>query len=227
EQQARFIGFQLGPAFQDAGIKTKIIVYDHNADRPDYPIAVLQDTLAKPFIDGSAFHLYGGKIDALSEVHQAFPDKNIYLTERWIGAPGSLEGDLSWHIKNLIVGATRNWAKTVLEWNLTSNPELTPYSDRGGCDRCLGAVTIDGDSIVRNPAYYIIAHASKFVDPGSIRIDSKELEGLSNVAFLRPDRKKVLIVLNDSDQTKSFLIKDKDQLFDAELNPGAVATWIW
>src|SRR5690606_19475120 len=130
EQQARFIGFQLGPAFQDAGIKTKIIVYDHNADRPDYPIAVLQDTLAKPFIDGSAFHLYGGKIDALSEVHQAFPDKNIYFTEQWIGAPGSLEGDLSWHIKNLIVGATRNWAKTVLEWNLTSNPELTPYTDR-------------------------------------------------------------------------------------------------
>ncbi|WP_026968251.1 glycoside hydrolase family 30 protein [Algoriphagus terrigena] len=227
EQQARFIGLHLGPAFEDAGIKTKIVVYDHNADRPDYPITVLKDTLANPFIDGSAFHLYGGEIDALTEVHQAFPDKNIYFTEQWIGAPGDLEGDLPWHIKNLIIGATRNWAKTVLEWNLTSNPSLTPHTDRGGCDRCLGAVTIDGDSVVRNPAYYIIAHASKFVDPGSVRVDSNMLEGLENVAFVRPDRKKVLIALNNSDRVRSFKIKDKEKIYDAQLNPGAVGTWVW
>jgi glucosylceramidase len=226
-QQARFVGVHLGPAFAENGIKTKIVVYDHNADRPDYPIAVLSDTLANPFIDGSAFHLYGGEIDALSEVHQAFPDKNIYFTEQWIGAPGSLEGDMPWHIKNLIIGASRNWAKTVLEWNLTSNPELTPFTDRGGCDRCLGAVTVSGDSVTRNPAYYIIAHASKFVDPGSVRIDSNIIEGLSNVAFIRPDRKKVLIALNDSDRIRSFKIIDKEKVFDAELNPGAVGTWVW
>ncbi|WP_343853680.1 glycoside hydrolase family 30 protein [Algoriphagus jejuensis] len=227
EQLARFIGLHLGPAFEENGIKTKIVVYDHNADRPDYPIAVLRDTLANPFIDGSAFHLYGGEIEALSEVHQAFPDKNIYFTEQWIGAPGSLEGDMPWHVKNLIIGASRNWAKTVLEWNLTSNPELTPFTDRGGCDRCLGAVTIDGDSVTRNPAYYIIAHASKFVDPGSVRVDSNPLDGLANVAFVRPDRKKVLIVLNESDEAKSFKIQEKEKIFEAALNPGAVGTWIW
>ncbi|TDQ18838.1 glucosylceramidase [Algoriphagus boseongensis] len=227
EQQARFIGLHLGPAFQEAGIQTKIIVYDHNADRPDYPITVLQDSIANPFIDGSAFHLYGGKIEALSEVHQAFPDKNIYFTEQWVGAPGDLAGDISWHIKNLIIGGSRNWAKTVLEWNLSSNAELKPHTDRGGCDRCLGAITIDGDQVTRNPAYYIIAHASKLVDPGSVRIDSNEINGLSNVAFQRPDGKKVLIVLNDSDQPKGFEIKDKEKVISAQLNSGAVGTWIW
>lgn len=227
EQQARFIGVYLGPAFREADIKTKIIVYDHNADRPDYPITVLNDSLANPFIDGSAFHLYGGKIEALMEVHQAHPDKNLYFTEQWIGAPGNLAGDLPWHIKNLIIGAPRNWAKTVLEWNLTSNPTLTPHTDRGGCDQCLGAVTIDADSVVRNPAYYIIAHASKFVQPNSLRIDSNIPEGLPNVAFLRPDGKKVLIVLNDSDATKSFAVKEKENGFTASLNPGAAGTWVW
>lgn len=227
EQQARFIGVHLGPAFAENGIQTKILIYDHNADRPNYPIAVLNDSLANPFIDGSAFHLYGGEIGALSEVHQAFPDKNIYFTEQWIGAPGSLEGDMPWHIKNLIIGASRNWAKTVLEWNLTSNPELTPYTDRGGCDRCLGAVTVSGDSITRNPAYYVIAHASKFVEPGSVRIDSNQFEGLHNVAFLRPDGKKVLIALNDSQKPISFQIVDKEKIFHAELNPGATGTWMW
>ena len=227
EQQARFIGKHLGPAFQAAGIKTKILIYDHNADRPDYPITVLSDSIANPFIDGSAFHLYGGQIEALSEVHQAFPDKNIYFTEQWVGAPGSLEGDIPWHVKNLLIGAPRNWAKTVLEWNLSSNPELTPHTDRGGCDQCLGAVTIDRDQVTRNPAYYVIAHGSKFVEPGSVRIDSNTFEGLSNVAFLRPDGKKVMIALNDSPKPISFQIVDKEKVFYAELNPGATGTWIW
>ena len=227
EQQARFIGLHLGPAFLTAGIKTKIIVYDHNADRPDYPITVLSDSIANPFIDGSAFHLYGGQIEALSEVHQAFPDKNIYFTEQWVGAPGNLAGDIPWHVKNLLIGAPRNWAKTVLEWNLSSNPELTPHTDRGGCDRCLGAVTIDGDLVVRNPAYYVIAHASKFVDPGSVRIDSNPIEGLPNVAFLRPDGKRVMIALNDSQKPISFKIQDKEKVIYASLNPGATGTWVW
>lgn len=227
EQQARFIGRHLGPAFQAAGISTKILIYDHNADRPDYPITVLRDSLANPFIDGSAFHLYGGQIEALSEVHQAFPDKNIYFTEQWVGAPGNLEGDIPWHVKNLLIGAPRNWAKTVLEWNLSSNPQLTPHTDRGGCDRCLGAVTIDGDEVTRNPAYYVIAHASKFVDAGAIRIDSNELEGLSNVAFLNPDGKKVLIALNDSANPISFKIQEKEKVIYATLNPGSTGTWVW
>ncbi|MCS5491189.1 glycoside hydrolase family 30 protein [Algoriphagus limi] len=227
DQQARFIGRYLGPAFQEAGIETKIVVYDHNADRPDYPITVMQDSLANPFVDGSAFHLYGGTIDALSEVHEAFPDKNIYFTEQWVGAPGNLEGDIPWHVKNLLIGAPRNWAKTVLEWNLSSNPSLTPHTDRGGCDRCLGAITIDGDIVTRNPAYYVIAHGSKFVDPGSKRIASPDIEELPNVAYITPEGKTVLIAHNDSDSPIDFVIEYDGMLFTATLNSKATGTWVW
>lgn len=227
EQQARFIGQHLGPAFQQAGIKTKIIVYDHNADRPDYPIKVLSDPKANPYIDGSAFHLYGGQIEALSEVHRAFPEKHLYFTEQWVGSPGDMEGDIAWHVKNLLIGAPRNWAKTVLEWNISSNPSLNPHTDRGGCHRCLGAITIDGDAVIRNPAYYIIAHASKLVDPGSYRIGSSLPEGLSNVAFLRADGKQVLIVHNDSSATQQFEIRSGNQHFKASLPAGATGTWLW
>ena len=227
KQQARFIGQHLGPAFQKSGIKTKIISYDHNADRPDYPITVLSDPKANPFIDGTAFHLYGGQIEALSEVHRAFPDKHLYFTEQWVGSPGDLEGDIAWHVKNLTIGAPRNWAKTVLEWNLSSNPELTPHTDRGGCELCLGAITIDGDKVFRNPAYYSIAHASKWVDPGSTRIGSDSPNGLPNVAFTRPDGKKVVIVHNDTEKQIRFEIKENFSSFLALLPPGATGTWIW
>jgi len=72
-EQADFIANNLGPALAAAKLKTKIILYDHNADRPDYPISILDNKNAAKYVDGSAFHLYGGKIDALSTVHDSHP----------------------------------------------------------------------------------------------------------------------------------------------------------
>lgn len=224
-EQATFIKKHLGPAFKAALIKTKIILYDHNADRPDYPIGVLNDPEARKYIDGSAFHLYGGTIEALKDVHEAHPDKNLYFTEQWIGAPGNFAGDLKWHIKNLIIGAPRNWSKNVLEWNLAADPKQNPHTD-GGCTECLGAITI-GNSIVRNPAYYIIAHASKFARPGSVRIASNVTMGLANVAFKTPTGKTVLVVLNESDKPQNFIISSKGKAFSQSLAGGSVATYIW
>lgn len=225
--QAEFIREHLGPAFAKAGLSTKIVCYDHNADRPDYALTILNDPGAKRFVDGSAFHLYGGKIEAVSQVHEAHPDKNLYFTEQWIGAPGNLPGDLAWHTSQLIVGATRNWCRTVLEWNLSSAPDLRPHTDRGGCDRCLGAITIDGDRITRNPAYYIIAHASKFVRPGSVRVASTASAQLPNVAFLTPSGQKVLIVLNRDGNEASFKIDAPEGGLDVTLPGGAVGTFVW
>ena len=224
-EQTTFIKNNLGPAFKAAAIKTKIIIYDHNADRPDYPISVLNDPEARKYVDGSAFHLYGGTVEALTDVHEAHPDKNLYFTEQWIGAPGNFAGDLKWHVKNLIIGAPRNWSKNVLEWNLAADPKQNPHTD-GGCTECLGAITV-GNSIVRNPAYYIVAHASKFARPGSVRISSNITMGLANVAFKTPTGKTVLIVLNESNKPQAFTISSKGKTLSQSLNGGSVATYIW
>jgi glucosylceramidase len=227
QEQAVFVKNNLGPAFSKAGITTKIIVYDHNADKPEYPISILNDPEARKYVDGSAFHLYGGTIDALSKVHEAHPDKNLYFTEQWLGAPGNLQQDLAFHIKQLTIGASRNWCKTVLEWNLASDPQYQPHTNRGGCDRCLGALTIDGDAFIRNPAYYIMAHGAKFVRPGSWRIASNEVASLPNVAFTTPGGKKVLVVLNSSQQSQAFLIQSGKAKAAVSLAAGAVATYVW
>ncbi|CAF1386051.1 unnamed protein product [Rotaria sp. Silwood1] len=227
--QALFIKQSLGPAFRKHSINTKIIIYDHNADRPDYPITVLKDSEASQYVDGSAFHLYAGTINALSSVHDRFPDKNLYFTEQWVGAPGNLKGDLVWHVKNLIIGATRNWARNVLEWNLAADPNLEPHTP-GGCTLCLGALTIDRNQVFspRNPAYYIIAHAAKFVRPNSIRIGSNIVSGLPNVAFQREDdKRKVLIVVNENDSgTQTFQIQCNGKVYNTSLNGGSVGTYI-
>lgn len=223
--EANFVKNNLGPAFQSAGISTKIIVYDHNCDRPDYPITILNDVAARSFVDGSAFHLYGGDISALTTVHDAYPQKNVYFTEQWTGAKESFDGDLRWHLKNVIIGTMRNWGKVVLEWNLASDANYDPHTP-GGCSECKGAVTIDG-SVSRNVSYYIVAHASKFVPPGSVRIASNITGNLSNVAFKTPAGKKVLIVVNDGTVNTTFNIKFKGQWVATGLAAGAVGTYVW
>lgn len=226
EDQALFIKRNLGPAFAAANITTKIIVYDHNADRPDYPLTIFNDPEAAKYVDGSAFHLYGGTIEALTPVHNAFPNKNLYFTEQWVGAPGNMAEDLAWHVRTLIIGGTRNWCRNVLEWNLAADPNNDPHTV-GGCDKCLGTITINGNLVTRNPAYYILAHASKFVRPGSVRIDSNSSVSLPNVAFKNPDGKKVLIVQNNSGAKKNFNIHFNGKIVSTSLTKGAVGTYIW
>lgn len=226
DKQAAFVKNSLGPALQNAGIQTKIIIYDHNADRPDYPISILDDPEAKKYIDGSAFHLYGGDISALSTVHNAHPDKNLYFTEQWIGAPGDFADDLKWHVRELIIGASRNWCKTVIEWNLAADENQDPHTP-GGCIQCLGALTISGNKVTRNPAYYIIAHASKFVRPGSQRIYSTTTPAFPNVAFKTADNHIVIIVLNNGNSEESFNILVDDEAIHSSLSAGAVGTYVW
>ena len=224
-EQATFIKNHLGPAFQSAGITAKIIVWDHNCDNPSYPIAVLNDAAAKQFIGGSAFHLYAGSIGALSTVFAAHPDRNLYFTEQWTGANGSFDGDFKWHIRNVIIGAMRNHSKIALEWNLANDLTYGPHTP-GGCTECKGALTIGGN-ITRNVGYYIVAQVSKFVPQGSVRIASTESSGLGSVAFLRPDGKKVLLVLNDGSSDIVFNIKYKGKWAITGLPAGSAGTYIW
>jgi glucosylceramidase len=224
----RFIREDLGPAFRSAGLNTKIILYDHNCDVPEYPLTTLNDAAAALFVDGSGFHLYGGKIDAMSQVRDAHPDKNLYFTEQMV--VDSRE-DPKLHIASalsrVLVGATRNWSRNVLLWNLAADPQFGPHTDNGGCPVCEGAITLDGNQVTRNIAYYTIAHASKFVPPGSVRIGSNTLESLPNVAFKTPANKIVLIAANPGDLDQTFDISFRGRRITSTLKSGSVGTFVW
>ncbi len=225
--QANFIKNHLGPAFKKAGLDTKIIIYDHNTDHIEYPIAVLNDKEAKPYIDGSAFHLYNGSIEELDKLKQAHPDKNIYFTEQWVGANSDFNDSLMWHIEHLIIGAPRHWARNVLQWNLSSDAKLQPHT-KGGCSLCLGALTIEGQQVKRNVAYYIIAHATKVVPQGSVRIDSVSTQDIRHVAYLRPDGRYALIVQNITQESKGFNLQLKGALqpYSVQLPPRTVLSLV-
>jgi glucosylceramidase len=227
-EQADFIEHDLGPAFQQAGIQTKILLYDHNLDHPAYVTSILKDPDAAKYIDGSAWHLYGGKVDAMTQVHDAFPAKNIYFTEQSINdRPGATNMDVARPVARVLIGVTRNWSRNVLLWNLAADPNAGPHTNNGGCPVCYGALTIDGDTVTRLVAYYVLGHASKFVPPGSVRIDSNSSETLPNVAFQTPDGKQVLIVSNPGDTPQNFAVRFMGKAFSTSLGAGSVGTYVW
>src|SRR5450432_426910 len=221
-----FVKNFLGPAFQSSGITAKIIVYDHNCDRPDYPEAILQDATAKAFVNGSAFHLYAGDISALGQVHNLYPDKQVYFTEQYTASTGDFAGDLQWHVKNVIIGSMRNWSRNALEWNLANDASFGPHTI-GGCTTCKGALTISGSTVTRNVGYYIVAHASKFVPAGSVRISSTVTNVLQTAAFLTPDQKKVLIIENDDQAQDVVNIRFNGKWVTTTVPAGAVCTYVW
>ncbi|MES2279605.1 MAG: glycoside hydrolase family 30 beta sandwich domain-containing protein [Bacteroidota bacterium] len=227
-EQADFIKNNLGPAFKSAGVKSRIIVYDHNCDRPDYADSILNDPEAAKYVDGSGFHLYGGKIEAMTDLHNSHPDKNLYFTEQMvIEKDNTPSTNVSSPVRKLFIGATRNWSRNVLEWNLAADMNNQPHTDRGGCPMCQGAITVDKDNFTRNIAYYAMAHASKFVRPGSMRIASNNIDNLPNVAFITPQGKKVLIVTNSGKTEQTFNIYSKGKIVTTQLKAGAVGTYTW
>ena len=217
----------LGPTFCTAGIKTKIFCWDHNCDRPDYPIRVFLDKEASQYVVGSAWHKYGGDIDVLQSLHEMFPEKEIWFTEQWTGKNGDFAGDLAWHAREIDIGAPKRWANAVLKWNLASDPDCSGHTPKGSSES-LGAITIDANGIIeRKVGYYLVGHSSKFVPPCSVRVESNLIDGLPNVAYETPEGNIVLLVLNDGKERRTFSLEDGDNQAEIILEAGALATYIW
>lgn len=223
EDRYTFVNNYLGPQLESAGFgDVKIICYDHNCDNTEFPIYVSQSS----YVDGSAFHLYDGDISAMTTVYDA-TGKDVYFTEQYTASTGDFQGDFSWHLRNVLIGAPNNYSKTVLEWNLANNSSMGPHTE-GGCDTCLGAITVENStSYTKNVAYYIIAQASKFVKPGAVRLGCSSTS-LPATAFKNTDGSYVVICHNENtDYTHTTTITIDGQSFSYEIPAGSAATFVW
>ncbi|TDW18113.1 discoidin domain-containing protein [Kribbella kalugense] len=242
----------LGPLLQKASPRTKILGYDHNwtthpgdvASTPpgedpetDYPYKLLQTPAAK-WIAGTAYHCYSGDPSKQTDLHNAFPSKGIWFTE-CSGSHGPTDtppqifrGTLTWHARTLMLGTTRNWAKSVVNWNIALDSTGGPHL--GGCDSCTGLVTLQPDGTVTTDAeYYTIGHLSKFVKPGAVRVGSTSYGTtgwngqLMSAAFRNPDGTTALVVHNENDDPRSFAVAVGGKSFEYELPGGSIATYTW
>ncbi|AGL17403.1 glucan endo-1,6-beta-glucosidase [Actinoplanes sp. N902-109] len=242
----------LGPKLAAAHLPTRILGYDHNwtthpgdvATTPagedpetDYPYRLLAAPAGK-WLAGTAYHCYSGDPGAQSALHRAYPAKGIWFTE-CSGSHGAADtpeqifrGTLTWHARTLAIGTTRNWAKSVVNWNIALDSTGGPHL--GGCDTCTGLLTLQADgSVSRDAEYYTIGHLSKFVRPGAVRIASTSYGTtgwngqIMDVAFRNPDGSTALVVHNENDNPRSFAVAVGGRSFEYTLPGGALATFTW
>ncbi|MGB7924354.1 MAG: glycoside hydrolase family 30 beta sandwich domain-containing protein [Pyrinomonadaceae bacterium] len=228
-EQSDFIKNYLGPAFAAHNINTKILAYDHNWIERSYPETILGDAAAAQYVSGIAWHCYEGNISAQTLTHNAYPNKDAFITEC---SGGTWEGGdwnaLQNEVKTLIIQGSRNWAKSVILWNMALDTNNGPTN--GGCDTCRGVVTINQNTgnVIYNIDYYALGHASKFIKPGAYRIHSNTFgSSIENVAFKNPDGSKVVIAYNASGSPNTFKVLWGDKSFSYTLNPGAAVTFTW
>jgi glucosylceramidase len=238
QEQRDFIKTALGPKFAEANLKTKIVVFDHNfnydniADQQDYPLRIYEDPEAAQYIDGAAYHAYGGSSSEFTKIHNACPDKNLYFTEMSIGTWNySFDGDLMWTMKEIGIGALNRHCKAVIVWNYMLDNNRGPNRP-GGCTTCYGAVDInssDYKTLDRKSHYYFIGHMSKVLLPGSLRIGTSGYmpSGVHATATLNPDGTYGIVLQNENATSFQMTIEDENHHFDITLPGKSLTSCIW
>ena len=239
DQERDFIKLALGPVFKREGINAKIICFDHNynydgkKDQQEYPIKIYADPEASQYIDGAAYHSYGGSPVELDNIHKKAPEKNLYFTEQSIGTWNyqSFGQSLMSEMKNTCIGTVTRWCKAVIVWNFMLDENGGPHGGPGACATCYGAVDISSKDYItlnKRSHYYVIGHLSKALKAGSTRIATSGYmpTGLSVVASENPDGTYGLVLLNETAQGMSFIIEHNGKHFEIQLPAESITSCV-
>lgn len=226
-QELAFVRDHLGPTL--AGT-TRIVVHDHNWDIPQRPLDILADATAKSYIDGVAWHGYAGDVSVQGTVHDENPTINTYFTEvtGHFDAP-DWGSNLRWAIRNLGINGTKNWAKTVISWNLALDKSNGPSN---GPMNCRGVITVDQDSgeVSFNEEYVWLSHLARFIKPGAVRIGVTDASvspaRIYAAAFRNPDGTRAVVVLNDGSAMQTIRIKERGRQVEF-IMPVGVSTFTY
>jgi glucosylceramidase len=212
------------PALTSAGLTTKVLVYDHNWDRGDYPQNVLANQANLSQIAGVAWHGYGGTPGVMTVIHNMFPTIGQYETEHsgFVTSSDQASVDFPEIIQNM-----RNWARAFVKWSLSVDENQGPHT--GGCGTCspIAQVNSSTGNITYSIEYYTLGHFSKYVLSGANRVYSSNAQGIVTAAFVNPATDKVLVAYNTSASTQTFQVVWSSQSFTYTLPALAAATFTW
>ncbi|WP_238650294.1 glycoside hydrolase family 30 protein [Paenibacillus piscarius] len=208
EEQREFITDYLKPAFRQYGLAAKIFCYDHNWDRPDYPLSVLEGAASE--VDGVAWHWYGGAAAAQSEVLAAYPEHEVHFTE---GSGGEWIPPFEQAFSNVMrtgIEILRNHSRSFVLWNLALDEQNGPTVPGFGESTCRGVVTVNQQTreLTYTLDYYALAHFSKVIRPRAVRLASDaSREHLRSVAFRNSDGTLAAVLFNDSDAEETVSVR--------------------
>lgn len=238
EEERDFLKNNLGPTMHKEGLKdVKIIAWDHNRDLIyQRAQSYFDDPEASKYIWGIGFHWYEDwsdgqpMYDNIRRVYEAYPDKNIFFTE------GCAEGFDASRYNAWVLGEEygrsmindfNNGMVGFTDWNILLDEKGGPNHVGNFCFAPVHADTKTGNLIYTN-AFYYIGHFSKFIQAGAKRISSMASRSqLLTTAFLNPDGKTVVIVMNQSDKKTPYFLWIKGKAAEITALPRSIATLVF
>jgi glucosylceramidase len=221
-ERQKELAVALAKELAEHGLNTKLWIFDHNFDEAwNYVTPILKDAEAGAMVHGIALHDYEGEPEVMSEIHAAYPDKPIYLTERSLwGTQGA----------DRMARYFRSYASSYNAWVTMLNSKIAPHQWPGvpGPTMFIQAAE-EADCYWRTPEYYLLGQYSRFVRQGAVRIGSSygSVDTVTNVAFRNSDGGLVVVVVNQSESAQPFRILCEGCQFTAVLPPLTVGTYRW
>lgn len=226
EIEIEFVGKHLGPELEKNQLGTKIWILDHNWDLWGRAMCELEDPGVMKYVDGIAWHVYGGKETAMSRLHDAYPNKHAYVTECSpdYTDPAYMTSWATW--AEQFAAMFRNWTRCVTSWNMALSekgwPNIGPFTAGG-------VLSIDSKTheVVRTGQYWALAHYARAARRGARRFDSQgQVERVSHVAFTQPDGSQSLVLTNTGAERK-IRLRLADMAAQVSLPPASVLTLSW
>lgn len=237
-----------------------ILCGDNNMINSAYVNAVMGNFTARAAVKGMALHAYAGYGSELTSFHDNNTDKSLHLTE-WSGNINHSFPLITNFMRDKVVHIFRNWAESLTLWNLALNTSRGPNQKLGTESRPVltiaGTTETNVSAYTKNIDYYLLAHVSRFLQPGAVRIatanpgtqgfnttttttvsncpgkDCPGNDGLDNVAFKNPDNSVVVVVVNSKNYEDYFSIRvnqpasGNDKMFQYRLDAKSIATFYW
>jgi glucosylceramidase len=237
EEERDFLKNHLGPMIKKQLVDKKIIVWDHNRDLIyQRATTILTDPKAAQYVWGVGYHWYepwsGGEpmFDNVKLVREAFPDKHLIFTE---GCADSFKFERlnDWKLGEMygrsmindFNSGTVGWT----DWNVLLDETGGPNHVQNFCFAPVHADTRTGELIYTN-SYYYIGHFSKFIQPGAKRITSSPSRSpLLSTAFLNPDGKVAVVVMNRTEQKIPYFLWLDGQAAEVESLPHSIQTLVF
>lgn len=189
----------------------------------------------------------------LQFAHNAAPDKHIIQSEACVDAQVPVWQDDQWywskeatdwgwdwapeedkhlHPKYVpvyryardIIGCLNNWVDGWVDWNMVLDRQGGPNWFKNWCVAPV-IVDPDQDQVYFTPLYYTMAHFSKYIRPGAVRIGFENNDdALMVTAAQNPDGSIAVVVLNQGKDDKEFNLSLGERNSNIPISAQAIQT---
>lgn len=226
EYEIEFVRDHLGPVMEKSRNPADIWVLDHNYNLWGRAICELEDSGARQYIKGVAWHGYVGNPDAMTHVKKHFPDADHFWTEGGpdFDTPGYETEWAKW--SQQFTSILRNWARCIIAWNYAldehGKPNIGPFN-------CAGLVTVHSQTraITYSGQYWAMQHFSRHMPRGARVVKSYADINVGHVVTKSPDGKFAAVLTNTGAQETTVSLALGGSSLEVRLAPDSITTLTW